>query len=142
MLFNKKKRIFNAHKVIGFPPFPKEKQLEMVVKSNYEDIGDLTDYGEWTYDILDYYINLSVDELALYLIETGYLNNHIIKENTTQDGVWIIPQTESVLMIDQERGIVYNKKELKTINDGAIYFAKILLSNIPKYEKYKDWDNI
>ncbi len=136
MVFKSRKRkILEEHKNLGFPRFPVSEQLEMVARTDYHKIAQLTPYNEWTYELLDHYIFLSVEDLSSHLIASGKLKKHIVHNPPSQDGIWAVQKGFRYNIIDQERGVIYYKEENVTINQVANYFSKVMLSHIPKYEK-------
>lgn len=136
MNFLRRRKILKAHKILGFPNFSKPEQIEMVLKSDYSKIANLTHYGEWTYDLLDSYITITPEELSEHLYTSGIYKNILIEDAVEKDGIWILKSKEEKYeFIDQERGVIYKKENFTNLEFAINQYAKVILRHIPKYEK-------
>jgi hypothetical protein len=100
--------VFEAHQQLGFPPFSKAQQAQMLLSNDFGPIRDLVPQHRYPLfsGLIRQYITLSKAEFEVYLRQSDYLlkNQNMYKNHPQRDGMWIRSKPQGFEIIWQERG--------------------------------------
>ena len=75
---------------------------------------------------------MTYEEYRSNLSRIGFIENNIkaYRSNPNADGLWVIPEGNGYIVIDQERGITRTRLNFTGYADVLEYFAKMKYSSL------------
>lgn len=129
-------KIIEAHRRIGFPELDKKIQFSILETYDLRPIVNLIpqlNYKFHTHKLLKYYITITKEELIEHLIISGFIEKHTIIDDPDtwlQDGIWLKDYGQKKIIVDQEKGHVFNTWTVNTNREVAKIYSEILWKKI------------
>jgi hypothetical protein len=130
----KVEKIVLGNNKMGIYNFSKKAQCEMLFNHDFTPFIRTKKCEKYSEELLDFYIDLSIEEMVDYLMQIDYFKIRITDIDDRRDGFKIIVNSdETYSFIDEEHGNMFINEKFSSKEKLLEFVAKIILSKVHKY---------